>query len=705
MSNVNFSIAYPEIPWDAVTITASSEESGFPVTNLFYGGSGVIWKRSGTATSSTITFDLGLTKSSTANYCILRGISNTVSQQGSKYGVNIAINASTDNFVSSNVLVASQTPIELVGPKDEDAILIFDQTIAYRYWRVVIATTSSIQHQLRGLFIGNLFNFNGVSPYYPYASGYVETAQPFISDRGTLFKSSVGRKQRLIEINWRNVLDSTRDFFQSRIIEAKDDTPFCFVHKDSIHNPLTVYKQPKALTDFAPVAAYLATPERMFDATSGGALTAVGAAVARWENTISGSHHATQATLGNRPLRGTEPVVGRRNLWNFSEPASATGYAHATNLTFRASTSIPNVQSEVYLLDATLERRLGQNVWPTTQAGKTFTLSFLVRLDSGLLPNTGAGSYRDFTVTWDNSDVTNYALFSYQDLGGGVYRARITRTFATSSLAVNIRKYLGLNNNMGVTISQMQIEEASSMTAYQRTVGAHESYQAGIPNRDYLAFDGTDDWLTAGTGISKFSSYTIYAVIQGLGTGTQSVCMAGDNGNSTNNMHVQLRRVSGDGFVRRLGTQVTNGAGSVTLSDISTPTEWIVPSIAAVTYQTGNDFSFLAFNGTNLPIVKSTFGATSNTGTARPFIMGKAGDFASEFLNGKIYGILVFNVAHSTSDRQYIEHLLSERFSIGSLEAPTNTNVLTAWINEYEITSGENANLNNISLSLIEDII
>jgi hypothetical protein len=79
----------------------------------------------------------------------------------------------------------------------------------------------------------------------------------------------------------------------------------------------------------------------------------------------------------------------------------------------------------------------------------------------------------------------------------------------------------------------------------------------------------------------------------------------------------------------------------------------------------------------------------------------------ANFWNGRIYGFYLFAQAHTDSDREYIEHLISEQFTVASLEAPENTNpnVLTAWINEYEISSGDNANLNNINLSLIEDII
>lgn len=421
---------------------------------------------------------------------------------------------------------------------------------------------------------------------------------------------------------------------------------------------------------------------KLFDATSGGSLPAIGSAAARWENKASASHHATQATLANRPLRGTEPVVGRRNLLNFSEQFDDAYWSETDSTITANNTTAPDgTLTADRVVEGSAGTALIQRTGLTGLASQAHTLSFYVKRGNHdwvrVFISSASNVYRGWfnlqtgAVGTVSSVGAGVALgSSMQSVGDGWYRISISgHTGSETSFSAAILSTPSDGSTARVSAGERyqwgaQFEKASSSTFYQRTVGSQESYQAGVPNREYLAFDGTDDWLTAGTGISKLPSYTIYAVFQGLGTSSQSVCMAGDSGSTTNNMHVQLRSVSGDGFVRRLSTQFTNGAGSVTLSDISTPTEWTAPSIAVVTYQTGNDFSSLAFNGADLAIVKSTFGATSNTGTARPFIMGKAGDFASEFLKGNYYGLLVFDIAHTAADRARVEAILSNYYSI-----------------------------------------
>jgi len=171
----------------------------------------------------------------------------------------------------------------------------------------------------------------------------------------------------------------------------------------------------------------------------------------------------------------------RTNIWLRSEPADATGYATATNLTFvNASTNFTPAfatVNTVELLDATVSRALRQDI--TVVNGTIYTLSFFVKVGAGVLPNTGSGNYRDFTLTVDNSDVINYALITYQDVGGGVYRAFHTFT-STGVSAFNIRKYSGLNNNNRVEVTGFQLEAGSFASSYMKTEGATFTRSADV---------------------------------------------------------------------------------------------------------------------------------------------------------------------------------------------------------------------------------
>jgi hypothetical protein len=705
--SVPFSIGYPDITWDAVSVTAS-EASGFPVRNLFYGGSNLVWKRSGNATSTNITFDMGLTRAASANYCVLRGINLTTALQGSNYGVSVQVRASIDNFVSSNILIAEQNPIVLLGTKDEDALILFDTTPEYRYWRVVINTASSIQHAMRKLFLGRRFDFNNNQPYYPYSSNYADDTKPFVSDSGSLFKSSSGRKQKRLAFNWRNVSDFNRDVFHSRVIEAKDDSPICLIHQSDVHNPLSVYRPQKDIADFAPVAAYEAEGSRLFTDTAGTTPAAYGEQVARWNEPFNG-HNATQATAGSRPFRATAPITGVRNTWNYSEPASGTGYATTTGAVFRSAVQLSDhVPHEVYLEDATISRQITQNFPTGSLIGKTWTLSFLVKMDNGLMPNQGSGNYRDFTITWENSDQTNYSVFNYEDKGNGVYRVSATRSFTGTNVSITIRKYIGLNTNTGISISAIQFEEASSASPYQRRVTRHEVYEQGVPNRDYLFLGGSTNkrWMTIGTALGRPANYTIIAVTKSYQLAGQAIVFAGD-GTANNYLTLQFRAASGDGFVPRLSAAIGDGvAGSTTFSELATPTDWRVPNISASRYTSGNDFVDLFFQGQKQNLEKVTSAASANTGANKSLSIGRAGSFDSEYFNGEIYAIYIFDKSLSDADLTRFQALASQKWQVANLEYPANTNpdIFTGWIQNYNVVSGAWANINNINMEIIEDV-
>ena len=176
-----------------------------------------------------------------------------------------------------------------------------------------------------------------------------------------------------------------------------------------------------------------------------------------------------------------EKVAWRRNLYLYSEPTSATGYT-ANNVTFTTDALfnfLPGGGACVELADATVSRNIRQN--PTLPAGLRYTLSFYVTIAGGGLPNSGSGSYRDFSITRDNQDVTNYALITYENLGGGVYRAQHTWLHTGAGTAVQVGKYSGLNTNTAVRVTGLQLEVGSTATAYQRITDFTSDFLAAFP--------------------------------------------------------------------------------------------------------------------------------------------------------------------------------------------------------------------------------
>lgn len=191
---------------------------------------------------------------------------------------------------------------------------------------------------------------------------------------------------------------------------------------------------------------------------------------------------AGEASLWYDPSDLTaEKVAWRRNLWLYSEPTSATGYT-VGNVTFTTNalfSFLPGGGACIELADATVWRYVRQ--FPTLTAGVTYTLSFYVTIAGGGLPNSGSGSYRDFTITRDNQDVTNYALITYDDLGGGVYRAKHTWLHTGASPTIQITKYNGLNTNTAVRFTGLQLEASATATAYQRITDFTSDFLAAFP--------------------------------------------------------------------------------------------------------------------------------------------------------------------------------------------------------------------------------
>ena len=234
-------IAFLEVPFDALSSSATSEDSDYPHENLFFGGSSLLYKTSSTATSNNIDLDLGSGFTSSIDYLILRGCNLLVGSAGES-NAGVSIIGSTDNFSSSNNTIFSNTTIEtsdLTGPRTEDLILSGSTSTAYRYWRVQTTSTGSVYHTYRKIYCGNLFDFGGISPVYPYSPNYSDTLKGFTSDSGALFKTTSGYRRRVYTFTWNGVTDAYRDEFDSKVNKYANDFPvYLYQPSSATHSPL-----------------------------------------------------------------------------------------------------------------------------------------------------------------------------------------------------------------------------------------------------------------------------------------------------------------------------------------------------------------------------------------------------------------------------------------------------------------------------------
>jgi hypothetical protein len=231
-------LGYNDIALKAASSSCDSENTDYPHQNLFYGGSSIFWESDGAET--TVTFQLNLPSGGSRGieYLFLRGLNLITSQAN----CDITVRGSTDNFVSSNDVILSDTGItsaDLIGPHNEDYIITGALSSSYRYYRIVITAASSITMRLRKLFIGQFYTFNNRSPIYPYSSNYNRSGAGFNSDSGAIFNTSRGRLRKEYQFNWTTITDALRDDFDENIGRFLEDCPvFLYKAAELTHEPL-----------------------------------------------------------------------------------------------------------------------------------------------------------------------------------------------------------------------------------------------------------------------------------------------------------------------------------------------------------------------------------------------------------------------------------------------------------------------------------
>lgn len=223
-------------------ISQSAASDIFPVSNLYAGGSTVYWRNSATVVTAKSTFKLGIGSDqamSTVNYFAIRGL-NLMFKAGSG-NVTVNVYGFDNNYLTAGVLLLTDTisESELRGPFLEDYLYEGSLSAAYRYFSIEIISQYECVHRLRKLYIGTLFDFGGRSPYYPYVPGYGDNGSPFTSDAGSIFKTSVGRRPRQLQFNWRGIKDTDRVFFDENVKQYLTDYPiFLYEIPSSDHKPL-----------------------------------------------------------------------------------------------------------------------------------------------------------------------------------------------------------------------------------------------------------------------------------------------------------------------------------------------------------------------------------------------------------------------------------------------------------------------------------
>jgi hypothetical protein len=126
MASINVRLIYGHLT-DKVTVTASSEATGFPAENAVDLSRSTQWKGTAEATI-TLTVDLGAATAATG-----LGVANHNLGTLATDGYTIELKGSTDDFAISDVLVKT------LAPADDDDYFATFGSVSYRYWRIKAA--------------------------------------------------------------------------------------------------------------------------------------------------------------------------------------------------------------------------------------------------------------------------------------------------------------------------------------------------------------------------------------------------------------------------------------------------------------------------------------------------------------------------------------------------------------------------------------
>ena len=239
----NLKIAFPGIFNDALTITPSSTvDTDRNEFNLPRGRRDHRFRFSATSTNETIKCDLGSGNTQSADFCILTraDLIDNVSQ--------ILVRRSTDDvsYTTEHTQSTFVAGTDLLGRNDDDLLMTFTQTSAYRYWLIDYTASSASDFEHSKLYLGNLFD-PGKDPASINVLSRVTQIQDFIADDGTRYQGRVRNLEYEIRVLWEGLTDANADSLYDNLTDRHKR--FCYLYQDSATNQLAGEKFIHCMTD------------------------------------------------------------------------------------------------------------------------------------------------------------------------------------------------------------------------------------------------------------------------------------------------------------------------------------------------------------------------------------------------------------------------------------------------------------------------
>jgi len=251
-------------------------------------------------------------------------------------------------------------------------------------------------------------------------------------------------------------------------------------------------------------------------------------------------NHATQATAGQRPTYGINPITGTRNLLTYTEQFDNAYWSKTSTTVADDVVDAPNGTTTADKVQETAVTVAFFAIGTNPQgflfsAPYTWSGYFKAAERSFISVNFSAsGVIASFDLTTGANQVTlGTATLTNTDVGNGWRRC--TATFTTPSSGANLLFHIvspSLSLTVGVTTGTAgygfymwgaQIEQQPAVTAYQKVVSQYEVTQVDVQSAGYLAFDGVDDGMVTGTITPGIDKAQVFAGVRKLSDATTQV--------------------------------------------------------------------------------------------------------------------------------------------------------------------------------------
>ena len=213
---VNLKFCYADAQVRALTVTSPASDvvkttDTFPIGNALSGARHRHYRTDAQVTSTDIDIDLGSTGQTNPDYFIIAR-ADFLKRGDSSDPVFTLEGDDNSSFTSPETSALTVTSAQLKGPHNEDIIKETSFTTSYRYWRLNIASTATIQHEISKIYFGNWLDLGRDPSYAPQ----IEFGE---------WSHTRRRRARTISLFFRGITTANRLLFETKVVANKDVHP------------------------------------------------------------------------------------------------------------------------------------------------------------------------------------------------------------------------------------------------------------------------------------------------------------------------------------------------------------------------------------------------------------------------------------------------------------------------------------------------